>query len=295
MKEIHLYVSVYKSEDCAAGDVLRPVSAGAALYLPQEAKLPLCDDTDTNLSHLNPQYCELTVQYWAWRNQRFDVGGLLHQRRYFDASSPAPYAFDQPKKPKRPYRIANVPTPAFLQTIGLTQETLEGLCSRYRMIAPLTENLYQSVEDYYNRNDRHDFDDIGLLRQVIADLYPAYSDSAERYFRQSEAYFCNMFIADRVLFEQYSEWLFAILAEYTRRKPPQAFYPREQGKLGERLFGVYMTYLKTCTALPWAELPRVHFAGLDGTTRQNKSFSRFWYHVCPPNSRRRGWVRRWLS
>ena len=292
MKKIRLFVSVYKSEDCRATEVLYPVSAGAALYGAKDAKLALCDDSGTHISDWNPQYCELTVQYWAWQNQTFDIGGLLHQRRYFDVSSPHPYAIDQPKKPKRPYRIVKAPTDTVLQQSGITGERITSLMERYRWIAPLSENIYQSVEEYYNRNDRRKFDDLRLLRSVIQDLYPAYSDSAEAYFRQSEAYFCNMFIADHALFAAYSEWLFAILAEYTRRKPPQAVYPREQGKLAERLFGVYTTYLKTHTDIAWAELPRIHFTAIDGTTPHNPSFSRLWYRLCPPDSRRRGWLRK---
>lgn len=295
MKAIRLFVSAYQSEACAATDILCPVSAGAALYDAAVPRLPVCDDSGQHISAQNPQYCELTVQYWAWKNQTFDIGGLLHQRRYFDASSPHPYAFDQPKRPKRPYRIMDAPTTAVTQSIAMTQEGIDALTQRYRMIAPLTENLYQSVREYYDRHDRRDFDDLSLLQAVIQDRYPAYAESAERYFGQPLAYFCNMFIADRALFEQYSKWLFTILEEYTCRKPSQAIYPREQGKLAERLFGVYMTYLKKHTDIPWAELPRVHFAAIDGATRHNTSFSRLWYGLCPPNSRRRGWLRRLSS
>ena len=279
---------------CEATEILRPVSAGAALYGADVPRLPLCDDSGEHISGANRQYCELTVQYWAWKNQIFDVGGLLHERRYFDASSTHPYACDQPRRPKRPYRIVGQPTEAIRQSIGMTKEKLSDLTERYRIIAPLTENLYQRVEDYYNRHDRCGFDDLGLLRTVIQERYPSYAESAERYFGQPFAYFCNMFIADRAIFDDYSEWLFTILADYTRRKPAQALYPREQGKLAERLFGVYMTYLKEHTDIPWAELPRVHFSSLNGVTPRNKSFSRLWYYLCPPDSRRRGWLRKFI-
>ncbi len=292
MKRIQLYISVWKEAASQISALLQPVSAGAALYAANDPRLPLCDDRGDNISALNPQYCELTVQYWAWKNQSFDFGGLLHQRRYFDFSSLAPYACDQPKRPKRPYRILQFPTQKVLDTIGLTETSVSQLLQRYRIIAPLPEDICQSVEDYYNRRDKQAFDDLGLLRTVISDLYPSYTQSAEQYLQQTNAYFCNMFVADRALFEQYSKWLFTILEEYTRRKPSDKQYPREQGKLAERLFGIYMTYLKTQTSVPWAELPRVHFSAINGATPKNMSFSRFWYHICPPNSRRRGWLRK---
>ena len=148
------------------------------------------------------------------------------------------------------------------------------------------------MEDFYNRNDRRTFDDIGLLKEIIKEKYPAYIPSAEKYFNGTLSYFCNVFIMDKENFDRYSEWLFDILFAYENRKPKDLCYPREMGKLGERLFGVYMTYITDNTDISYAEFPRLHFSGVNGTTLKNLSFSKFFYHICPPGTRRRAFLRK---
>ena len=46
------------------------------------------DNTGDNISVKNPNYCELTGMYWAWKNLNCEYIGLCHYRRYF-ANVPA--------------------------------------------------------------------------------------------------------------------------------------------------------------------------------------------------------------
>ena len=46
----------------------------------------LHDDEGENISDKNPMYCELTAQYWAWKNLDADYYGFCHYRRYFNFS-----------------------------------------------------------------------------------------------------------------------------------------------------------------------------------------------------------------
>lgn len=41
------------------------------------------NNTGENISIKNPNYCELTGLYWAWKNLECEYIGLCHYRRYF--------------------------------------------------------------------------------------------------------------------------------------------------------------------------------------------------------------------
>ena len=44
------------------------------------------DNTGDNISLKNRSYCELTTQYWAWKNAEADYYGFCHYRRFFTLS-----------------------------------------------------------------------------------------------------------------------------------------------------------------------------------------------------------------
>ncbi len=274
------------------GDWIVPVSAGAALYDKDDRTVELRDDSGITISKKNPNYCELTVQYWAWKNLECDVCGIMHRRRYFDFDENKIYGCrDHSKHLPRPYRIFDEPSESVLKRINADYGTVSRLTDEYQIIAAVRENIYRSVESYYNKNDRREFDDMALVREIIAEKYPEYAAAADKYLTGTYAYFCNMFIMEKSLFDSYSEWLFRILAEYEQRKPKEYFYPREQGKIAERLFGIYMTYVIDRTDISCAEIPRIHFAKIDGATPKNLSFNKMLYHLFPPGSLRRGLLR----
>ena len=283
LKDIKILESVFKGNSKGYGNIIFPVSAGTALYNKNDIVLSMHDNDGDNISNKNPSYCELTVQYWAWKNLRCDVCGIFHQRRFLDLSG---------INKRYPYRIAKQPDEITLQKAGLSYQAVCELTDKYSVIANRRENLYESVETFYNRNDRQNFDDIGLLKDIIKEKYSEYYPSAEKYFKGTYSYFCNVFIMDKKMFDCYSEWLFDILFEYEKRKPENLFYPREMGKLGERLFGIYMTYIKDNTDISYSELPRIHFSSINGTTMKNLSFNKYLYYICPPGTKRRAFLRK---
>lgn len=290
MKNIKILISVFHDTAKSFGDFIIPVSSGAE-NCPNEKLLKFRDNSGVNISDKNKNYCELTVVYWAWKNLDCDVYGLMHQRRYFNFDNKNLYACDIQRKLPTSYKIFDKPDSKTLEILHTDYKNISALMDRYDIIAPVRENIFESVRTHYNRCDGNSFDDIGLVCDIIKEKFPNYVESAEKYFNGNFAYFCNMFIMNKQIFNDYCYWLFDILDEFEKRKPKKFKQLRECGKIGERLFGVYMTYIINNTDIKWAELPRAHFSEINGVTK-NLSFNKTLYRLCPPGSRRRSILRK---
>ena len=75
-----IYVVSHKDIRMPEGNIYIPVQVGPAK---DDFSGFVRDNTGENISEKNPNYCELTAQYWAWKNRKADVKGLVHYRRLF--------------------------------------------------------------------------------------------------------------------------------------------------------------------------------------------------------------------
>ena len=117
------------------------------------------DDTGDNISEKNPIYCELTAQYWAWKNLKdVEYIGLCHYRRYF----------------KTKY----------------TEDNVIPLLQKYDIILPEPIYYPYSIEQKLYRAAIEE--DVAILCQVIEKLYPEYKKSVLAYL------YNNMDISSRL-------------------------------------------------------------------------------------------------
>ena len=80
---IKIFVSSHKGGvKYPDSELVCPIEVGAALHKNKIEGI-LHDDEGENISEKNPRYCELTAQYWAWKNADADYYGFMHYRRYF--------------------------------------------------------------------------------------------------------------------------------------------------------------------------------------------------------------------
>ena len=271
MADVRIFVSCHKEFQVAKLPWLYPIHVGAGLT---EQVIPgfLRDDTGENISARNRRYCELTGQYWAWKNVEADYYGFFHYRRYLYPDAGA----------RRPYLIRTLPEKKALARLEI--DRLPELVSQYDLTAPIGENMHLSVREHYASAPFHNGKDLALTEQIIRELYPAYAPAMERYLSGSVCYFGNIFVMARPVFVDYCRWLFTILAEFDRRADVTGYGAQElrvDGYLAERLFGVYYTQRKA--ELRTLELPRVHFDGFGGTAAERRK-TRLLYHLLPPGS-----------
>ena len=84
--KIKIYISCHKECYIPNHPMLFPVQVGAA-NANKRFEGMYHDDEGENISEKNPSYCELTAQYWAWKNdQEADYYGFFHYRRYMSFS-----------------------------------------------------------------------------------------------------------------------------------------------------------------------------------------------------------------
>lgn len=272
---IQLYVSCHRPAEVPAHPLLVPVQVGSALA---EERFPgfRWDDGGENISRKNRSYCELTAQYWAWKNERADYFGFFHYRRYL---YPAP-------EEKRPYRVEGKPTPELLDKLGFAR--FPELIGRYDLILPLGEDMRLPVREHYANAPFHHRKDLELAEELIREGCPEYVPAMEEYLSGTVCYFGNLFVMGREAFQAYSGWLFPLLEEFDRQADLTGYGPQEKrvdGYLAERLLGIWAGHHRELRKL---ELPRVHFIEDPAEYRKKKALN----FLLPPGSRRRSWVKK---
>ena len=212
-------------------DIFLPIQVGAA----GRPTLPgmVRDDTGETISKKNPQYCELTALYWAWKNLNVDYIGLCHYRRYFAVRVLGGSKWS---------RIANQKT---------LQKALEGT----GVLLP-RKRQYFIETNYSQYAHAHHACDLDLTRQILAERWPDYLDSFDRVMKCTSGHRFNMFVMHRDILNNYCIWLFDVLFELESRLDISYYSTNDArvfGFVGERLLDVWLAV----NNIAYTELPVV--------------------------------------
>ena len=230
--KIKLIVAAHKKYQMPEDSLYLPLQVGA------EGKEGIGyekDNSGTNISAMNPYYCELTGLYWAWKNLDADYIGLVHYRRYFSLAK----------------RIPKSESEKFSKV--LTVEEAEELLKGNDIILPKIRNYY--IETIYNHYKHTMYiEPLDLTGKIIQEKYPEYYKEFENLKHTKKMHAFNMFIMKKELLNQYCTWLFDILGELEKKvdyKQYDSFHARFFGRISERLLDVW---LKT-NKLSYREIP----------------------------------------
>lgn len=261
--DIRIYVVCHKPAYVPENPYLYPIQVGTAL---SGKKLPgmLHDDEGDNISERNKTYCELTAQYWAWKNEEADYYGFFHYRRYlaFDPSLNKDdgwgnIAYD---------RISE----EAIEEMKLQPEIMRDLITKYDVISVRgrryprikTEGKTMDVYHEYGMVPFQHRKDLDITLQILKEKYPAFAQTADSYMQSETAHECNMFIMKKEIYKNYCAWLFDILFEAEKRIDSTWYSVEEyrvMGYLAERLCGIYYEWLKTQPGIRSGELPKTLF------------------------------------
>lgn len=221
------------------------VIAGSDL---QEGTFPedmAADNSGDNISRKNRRYCELTVQYWAWKNEQADYYGFCHYRRLF--------SFGTEREKINEWGVIgyNKLDKAVYPALKMDRDSVSGRISGYDILVaePFLPDhpSHMTVYEHYEKFRHLRIKDLDLMLEVIDRKYPFLTPYAKHYMTAEYFYPCNMFIMKRELFFDYAEKLFSVLDE-VEKDIDMTLYSREgirtMGHLGERFLGIYYEYIK---------------------------------------------------
>lgn len=176
------------------------------------------DNDGVNISLKNPDYCELTGIYWAWKNLDADYIGNVHYRRHFVSVNRGLFR-------------------AGTREDVLKKEKWEELLREHPIIVPNKRKYYvETVKEQYMH--AHNPMTLIVLEELLREKYPDYLDAFDRLGERKWAHMFNMFVMRKDYFDAYCEWLFALLFELEARVTEVE--PRLFGFLSERLLDVWL-------------------------------------------------------
>ena len=261
---IRIFIACHKPTWVPKNYLFTPVQVGAALTEERyEGMLP--DNTGDNISDKNKTYCELTAQYWAWKNQSCSYYGFFHYRRYLSFEKIYPVEASGKIQGVR-YICPYVEIDDIRDDLGkyrLEERWMEQQIVKFELLTVLHERINTTV--YRQFCQYHPQEDLELLLKILKKRNPEYGEAAGSYMSSKDIYYMNMYIMKQELFEEYMEWLFGILDEFTiqyKRKNKGEIQPRLLGYLGERLFGIFYTYQRL-RGVKCAELQYLKFYNTD--------------------------------
>ncbi|RRG17684.1 DUF4422 domain-containing protein [Weissella viridescens] len=213
-----IIVAAHKPYEMPDDPIYQPVYVGSALKTDRPAGY-IGDDTGKNMSEMNPYYNELTAMYWAKYNlQDEDIIGLAHYRRYLGS--------------KASHELKDVLTESQIR---------EGLAA-HDVLLPKCRNYYiENQRDHYL--NAHLNEPYFVLEQVIREDYPEFEPAFQALEKSTKIHLYNMSIMPQALFQDYTDFVFGVLAKVQAKIPYDRYEGQDArvfGFLSERLMDVWI-------------------------------------------------------
>lgn len=226
-----------------------PVRCGAVLDERENIDM-LGDDTGDNISDKRLEFCELTVQYWAWKNVKADYYGLCHYRRYLSFSD------EHFEQCKTEHDVGCVPVQNISKDViekhNLQYDKMMSDIPQYDMVCmePISLKKLKIKSNYEAMKAAplwHNMKDVDRVIEIIKKKYPEMSEATDYYFfKCQDSWLYNCWIMNRELFEQFSKFQYDVLFELDEEINYEYYSLQKRracGIIGERLFGLFVTYV----------------------------------------------------
>ena len=190
--KIEIYVVTHKKFRMPGDSIFIPVQVGDGPDIKEFVR----DNTGINIAYKNKNYCELTAQYWAAKNRKSDIKGLVHYRRIFTHGKRIPSCQNEE------YKYKNL----------ITKENIaDSLGGKYDMILPIAHNYITETAFEHYKHNHASYDAWDIVRRYLKSEYPLYVESYDKALNSKKSHLFNMFIAENQIFKEYTDWVFDIL------------------------------------------------------------------------------------
>lgn len=249
--KVKILISYHDKHPLIKSDILLPIQTGCALA-EERFEGMLQDDDGENISAKNPYFCELTSQYWAWKNYdklgNPDYIGFMHYRRHFCFDEAVIQRKDTWLPKSHVYKMDSINTDYVAQNFA-KEKILAALENQDCLVLkPYDVKILGSSsnrEHYARYIPEQDVAIFDAMLDTVLELFPGYKEEVENLKQGTEQYLCNMFVMKKNLFFQYSDFLFTILdgleqkIDYTHFSMQQR---RFLGYMGEYLLSLFVKH-----------------------------------------------------
>lgn len=251
-KDIKIFVSHRIDLDSKTIDnpLYVPVRCGA-VYDKRENITMLGDNTGDNISKKRNSFCELTVQYWAWKNVKADYYGLCHYRRYLSFRGEDIYS------PNLRQGILDSLSEKNIEYCGLNNvNKMREIIESCDILTSYEYHMIYDAERYSNAKNIYeqwllfwgkyvDKSTLDLMLEILKNKYPNYYKTALEYMNRKYFRGFNCFIMKKEAFFELCEFEFSILFELEKKIDITNYSDtkrRSIGYISEWLYGIWLYY-----------------------------------------------------
>jgi hypothetical protein len=194
----------------------------------------LSDATQDHISELNPFYCEMTAQYWAWKNDTSEYVGFYHYRRYLNLN------IDDVIKENYSIKIKDLPNIINFLTSNEQLDKLKKLLSVSDVIIPKKTALTPTIAQQYKKHMKNE--PWGAFIACLKMKYESEIDPSIYFNNLTYAPICNMYVMKKTIFDVYCKDLFQIIDAIFEQigTPYDTYNNRYPGFLAERFLGYWL-------------------------------------------------------
>jgi len=250
--------SLYVPIHVGAKNAIRRMDSGVYCY----------DDEGDNISDKNATYCELTAQYWLWKNVQADYYGLCHYRRFLCFNP------NDAKRNLRGQIEAYAMDPFNIKKFGLEdeaqmREVIEGndivVGEEQKVCRLYTPRGNQSSA--YKHWTAHDRDliktqDLEKMLLILREVAPEIGADAVEYLNGKEFLGFNCFVMRRKLFNEMCSIEFEVLHRLEQEVDLTDYnqqLTRIFGFMGEIIFSSYVYHIEKKGNYRIKRVPLVYF------------------------------------